>query len=476
MVLGINISSIENMFIKLLDGVNKLGDVYETRSRAGIFSPGLVLWVNLFSRIKGDKSLSRALDIITNGESDSVLKKNSRHRLHTIDNMSLSTGGLSRAQTRFSEGKLNQIVEAINDNIIKESNSRGKCEEKKVYVFDGSTIILSPTEQNKELYKSVRNNKGECYSPHLLCMFCNELSTGIAMYPKYGPYRGEQMTCESELFYQIIDDLPKNSVVMGDRAYGIFPIAYVATQKKHDVLLRLSITQAKGVGGGKKHLEKYENIEEEVEWKFRTTRATHLKIPEGASVKGRFIKYSVKREGIKTLELYFFTTLKEPLSEILDLYLQREKIENDIRTMKHVLGLERFFSKSPKMINFELKLGFLAYNLVRIIMQKAAIELKIQPREVSFKRAVSLINIYGNKIRDTNNKSNIQQYRSRFLKGIYQTRLPKRKNRLEPRKLATVKDTYPVMRNSRADEREKQKIIFKNYGHRGYFSNVSRDS
>lgn len=109
-------------------------------------------------------------------------------------------------------------------------------------------------------------------------------------------------------------------------------------------------------------------------------------------------------------------------------------------------------------------------------MLKAALKLKISPRLVSFKRTVGLINIYGNKIMKAKNKNESDEFASLFLKGIYQTRLTDRKNRIEPRKVATVKDTYPVMRKSREAERNKQKIIFQSHGHRGYFSNVSRDS
>jgi hypothetical protein len=264
--------------------------------------------------------------------------------------------------------------------------------------------------------------------------------------------------------------------MMGDRAYGVFPVVYEANRRGHDVLVRLSVTQAKNLAGGRKILFSKDFIDSEVEWEFRTTRAEHLKIPQDARVKGRFIKYVTKRPGAKALELYFFTTLNQPLQEILDLYSQRERIENDIRTIKHTLSMERFFSKTPEMINYELVLGLLAYNLVRAIIVKSATELKINPRLVSFKRTTAFINIFGNKIRDAKNKNEIKEIKRRFLLSIMQTKLPNRKKRFEPRKVARVKDKYQVMRKSRALEKEEQEKIFKTHGHRGYFSNVSRGS
>jgi hypothetical protein len=308
----------------------------------------------------------------------------------------------------------------------------------------------------------------------MLCGCCHELFSGIALNPRFGAYRGAEKTHEANLFVEVMEEIPEKSLLIADRGLGIFPIAYEASRRKHHVLLRLTSIRAKSIA--KKAFNEGEFVDTQVSWKLSYTRMNGLGIAADATLDGRFIKWTVKRNGYRPLELFFFTTSPEAAEELVALYQQRERIENDIRTLKHTIGLERLVSKSPKIIGQELLLGVLAYNLIRSIIATAAKELGLEPRQISFTRSVQWIQIFGNQIRDATSPEQIQKIRERFLLILRQTKLPNRKNqRVEPRKVAYEKQSYPRMRKSREEERILALLILEQYGHRGYFTSVTRD-
>lgn len=54
------------------------------------------------------------------------------------------------------------------------------------------------------------------------------------------------------------------------------------------------------------------------------------------------------------------------------LYQRRWQVEVDLRSIKDVLGMDILRSKSPAMIDKEIAVHLLAYNLVRGLMARAA--------------------------------------------------------------------------------------------------------
>lgn len=88
------------------------------------------------------------------------------------------------------------------------------------------------------------------------------------------------------------------------------------------------------------------------------------------------------------------TTLLEPREaskgELAKLYERRWNIELDLRCIKTTPRMETLSCKSPSMIQKELWVYLLAYNLIRLLMAQAAHVAGIQPRQVSFKHTVQM--------------------------------------------------------------------------------------
>ena len=118
--------------------------------------------------------------------------------------------------------------------------------------------------------------------------------------------------------------------------------------------------------------------------------------------------------------------------EISNLYAKRWLVEVDLRTIKIVLQMDILRCKTPEMINKEIVVHLLSYNLIRTVMAQTAHQWKILPREISFKATVQLLNAFRGKGLLAGNKHLDQIYNNLF-KAIGQHRVMDRHGRIEPR-------------------------------------------
>jgi len=466
----IDISRLEKLFVEVIDRIAPDESLYGIRNREGIFSHALTIWLMINGRAKGKRSLVDALEGIAVGEADEVISRSATKRV-AVTPVSMNSGGLCRARERLSVNLVERIGAAVSESLMQEG-AQTKWRGRSVFLCDGSTIALTRRDALLAKFSPNKNQHGQAYTPNMLCLCCHELFSGIALNPCYGAYRGKEATSEQALFYQALDKMPAKSLCIADKNFGIFAVAYAAAQRGHEVLVRLTSIRAKGFIGG----QSAEYIDKAVTWKYRQSRAAEeLAIAPDAAVEGRFIKWTVKRDGYRPLELLFFTNSTQPAKDLVALYEQRERIENDIRTLKYTIDMERLFAETPDAIAKELILGVAAYNFIRAIIAQAAKELNLAPREISFTRAVRFTQIFGNKLREAKSKAARQTIQEHFLLALRQTRLPNRKQRrIEPRKLARKPQGYPSMKKPRAEEQEDARKTLAANGHRGYFTSVTR--
>ena len=93
--------------------------------------------------------------------------------------------------------------------------------------------------------------------------------------------------------------------------------------------------------------------------------------------------------------MVYVTTLldakKYPKTAIASLYQQRWHIELDIRAIKTHMGMELLKCKTPEMVEKEIAVHVLAYNIMRGNLAQAAILHNKIPRQLSFRSAVQLV-------------------------------------------------------------------------------------
>jgi hypothetical protein len=133
------------------------------------------------------------------------------------------------------------------------------------------------------------------------------------------------------------------------------------------------------------------------------------------------------------------------------LYAQRWNVELDLRNIKTTLGVEVLRCLTPRMVEKELWVHLLAYNLIRLLMAQAALDADVHPRQLSFKHTVQLWTEW------TAHRVDL----STEFRLIAQPTGSNRPGRIEPRARKRRPKPYPWLKMPRAEARER----VRRYGH-----------
>src|SRR5205085_4170346 len=222
-------------------------------------------------------------------------------------------------------------------------------------------------------------------------LVAHDLQTGLAMRPEWGPMNGDQAVSEQALLERAIDRLPERAIVIGDPNFGVFSVAYAATQRQHPVVLRLTIERARSLAGGELH----HGIDRALVWRpSRFDRQKHPGVPADACVPGHLRVRQVQPDGGEPFLLALFTTLSST-DECFQEYGKRWNIETDLRTLKSTLCLDQLTCSTPDMVAREIDMGIAAYNLVRAMIGIASEQSGLPPRGYSFTKVRRIMEIFG---------------------------------------------------------------------------------
>ena len=360
------------------------------RSRRRIFDLPLVVWLMMAQRWDPKATLSTAVQQVVQKRPQALLSDHKRLREGTV---SAHTGAYSDARQNMPVEVANRVADRICEHLLQ--NTRREALpgwNRRVFILDGTSVELPHTPDLTKAYPPATNQHGESHWPVLKLLVAQELTSGLAGRPCWGPMYGPKAVSEQALTEKILDRLGGPAVMMGDINFGVFSVAYAATQRGHDVLFRLQPNRAAQLGraGG---LSLKPGTDQRVSWRPSDyERKKHPELPAEACVQGRLIVEQVTASNGKSVILYLFTTLDLEVKQLLQLYGNRWDVETDLRSLKQTLRLQTLRCESPDMIAKELVLTIAGYNLVRAVMQVAAEQSHIDPRRLSFSRSQDVVN------------------------------------------------------------------------------------
>ena len=142
-----------------------------------------------------------------------------------------------------------------------------------------------------------------------------------------------------------------------------------------------------------------------------------------------------------------------PAGALDSLYAMRWSIEVDFRTIKATLQMDVLRCKSQAMVEKEIAVYLLAYNLVRWTMAAAATLADILPRVLSFTGAKRLLDVFADHLRQ------VAGQRTSLMMGIMLAniaalKLPHRPGRIEPRAKKRRPKSLPLLTVPRQFARE----------------------
>jgi hypothetical protein len=313
----------------------------------------------------------------------------------------------------------------------------------RAFLLDGSSMRMAHTPELRKTYPPGSNQHGKSHWPLLRVVVAHDLHTGLAMRPQWGAMNGDEAVSEQALLETAIERLPAGATVVGDANFGVFSVAYVAAQRQHPVVLRMTADRARRLAGGELH----QDIDRVVRWSpSRFDRSSHPELPADACVQGRLLVRQVQpHNGEAAFLLALFTTLPSA-EEAFQLYGKRWAIETDLRTLKSTLRLDQLTCSTADMVAKEIDMGITAYNLVRALIGFASERSGVPPRGYSFTKVRLILQTFAPALANAPTQQAAQQILDQIMVYIQQSKLPRRRRKRTsyPRKVWLRRASFPV--------------------------------
>ena len=260
------------------------------------------------------------------------------------------------------------------------------------------------------------------------------LATGVVRDLALGPYKGKE-TGETALFRTLLDGLEAGEIVLGDRCFASYFMIAELMQRGVDGLFRMHQRRKFDFRGGRQlgledHVVTWTKPERP-EW---MDEETYAQMPD--ELKIRELRFKVQQPGFRVNELVLVTTMLDAeeytKEELADLFLQRWNIELDLRSIKDVLQMDVLRCKTPEMVEKEIWMHLLAYNLIRGVAAKAAEAHDKQPRQISFKGTLQTMTAFQETLRWATSPDR-EHLVAAMLRAIAHHAVGDRPGRVEPR-------------------------------------------
>lgn len=360
---------------------------------------------------------------------------------------SVNTGPYCKARRRLSLHWITEEVRRIGLILHNNVSSIWKWKGFNVVLVDGTTVLMPDTEANQAVYPQQHVQKPGLGFPIARIVGLISLGAGTVTDYAIGPHQGKG-TGEMSLFSKLIDSLHSGDLLLADRYYSTYAtlailsrknIAFVSqnhAQKKPDFKTGHKLAS-------KDHIVEWKKPKRKPVW---MTKEDYVLLPNTLTVR----EFSV--HGI----VYVTTLLDDkayPKKEIVDLYKERWKVELDFRSLKSDLKMEMLRCKTPEMVEKEIAVRFMAYNLIRGSMAASANDHNKTPRQLSFKASVQLLRAVQVQFSCASKVFMIQRYNC-LLKALSATLVGQRKRPPQPRVIKRRAKAYPLMTKPRFEECE----------------------
>ena len=406
--------------------------------------PLVTLWVFLGQVLNADQSCRAAVARLI------------AHRVSQgLEPCSSETGAYCQARKRLPERFFAAVARLVGQNLDARVDSQWLWKGRRVCLFDGSTVSMPDTEENRREYPLAYNQvPGTCFAPArigaIISLSCGAiLNLGICRYAGKG--QGEV-----SLLRQLWDVLRPGDVLLGDRLMSGWVGMYLLKQRGVDTVSRLSAHRRADFRKGKR-LGKDDHL---VVWKKPTSirsvdRATYNALPDSITV--REVRFRVEQPGFRTRSVVVVTTILDPeqasAEELASLYRARWNNELDLRSIKITLQMDLLRCKTPELVRKEIWTHVLAYNLIRTVMAQAATIENVEPRSISFKATLQILEAFRPLIayRSHSGADNQEELYEQLLGAIAVHRVADRPDRFEPRMTKKGPRGYPSLKRPRKE-------------------------
>ena len=338
---------------------------------------------------------------------------------------SLNTAAYCKARWRLPLGLPERLSREVGVRLCAAQPSTWRWRGREVKLIDGTTVSMPDTKANQARFPQHRSQALGLGFPVARLVAIVSLTAGAVLDWAMDACEGKN-TGETALLWRLMPRLTRGDVVIADGYYcGYFLIAGLIARRVDVVMpqhhLRITDFRRGERLGARDHV---------VTWR-RPQRPDWMDEPTYALMPETLTMREV-RAGGRTL----ITTLTDARAtskpELAALYRSRWQVELDLRAIKTVMQMDVLRCKTPRMVEKEIAVHLLAYNLVRAVMAQAACTDRLWPRQLSFKATLQLLNAFEMSLRHCPSRR-LRARHTVVLAGIASCRLPHRPGRMEPR-------------------------------------------
>jgi len=391
-----------------------------------IYNPLVTLWVFLGQVLNADQSCRAA-----------VARLLADRASRGLEPCSSETGAYCQARKRLPEAFFSAVARRVGRALDARVDRRWLWKGRRVCLFDGSTVSMPDTAENRREYPLAYNQvPGTSFAPArigaIISLSCGAiLDLGICRYAGKG--QGEV-----SLLRRLWDVLRPGDILLGDRLMSGWVGMYLLKGRGVDTVSRLSAHRRADFRKGTR-LGKDDHL---VVWHKPTSirsvdRKTYNELPGSITI--REVRSQVGQAGFRARSIVVVTTLLDPAQasrqELAELYRARWNNELDLRSIKITLQMDRLRCKTPELVRKEIWAHVLAYNLIRTVMAQAAAGEGVAPRSISFKATLQVLEAFRPLLADRAGRGagRLATFYERMLRAIAVHRVGDRPDRFEPR-------------------------------------------
>ena len=347
-----------------------------------------------------------------------------------------NTSAYCQARARLPLATLRAAHEELGGWIERHTKDAWRWCGRQVKVLDGCGLSMPDTRKNRRRWPYASGQKPGCGFPtaQMVGLFC--LATGRLVRFALASWKAHEIP----LARQLLSRLQPGEIVLADRGFCGWGFIALLQRQGVDVVMRAH--QARKLKGRRMTWAKPQQTRS---W----TKALWRKLPEELVV--RIVRFHVAVPGFRTEKVVLITTLLDekayPDEALAALYRRRWAVELCFRNIKTTLGLDVLRCLTPKLVEKEIWLQVMAYNLVRALMLEAAWTHSVELERLSFKGTVDTLRQWTPLFAPT--MFVFKQARAELLRVIAADHVPLRPNRSEPRARKRRPKNYQLLTKPR---------------------------
>ncbi len=363
---------------------------------------------------------------------------------------SSDTAAYCTARAKLPLDTLAMLHRHLSERLERGARSEDLWQGRRVRILDATSVSMPDTQENQRAYPQPSSQKPGCGFPVLKLVGLFSVASGALL----GFVRTTLRVHESKVAPDLWHLLDQGDILLADRGFCSYSALCELARRGVAALMRVHQARRIDRRAGRR-LGPHDRIQI---WRKPLQRPSGISREQfdglPPSIEVRILRVDVSAKGFRTQKLTLVTTLLDPnqfaFESLAALYMERWGVELHFRQIKIMLGMDILRCQSPLMIEREVSMHMIAYNMVRTLMQQAAVRHRVDLSRLSFKGSLDTLRHFAPQIdaarRDRTTRTRLID---EMLRLIAEDIVPLRPNRSEPRARKRRPKNYQLLTQPR---------------------------